>query len=41
MSYRCPCPNNNESVILYQINHKKKVAKLLLDFAINLQNLPK
>ena len=28
MFYRCPCPNNNESVILYQTNHKKKVAKL-------------
>ena len=28
MSYLCPCPNSNESVILYQINHKKKVAQL-------------
>ena len=28
MSYLCPFPNSNESVILYQINHKKKVAQL-------------
>ena len=27
MSYRCPCPTNNESVILYQTNYKKKPTK--------------
>ena len=28
MSFRCPCPNYNESVILYRTNHNKKTTKL-------------
>ena len=28
MPYRCPCPDSNESVILYKAKHKKKETEL-------------